>query len=477
MTDPQWKGPIERWTAALGADGVIAGGPELDAANRTTFAHAAEIAAVLRPRTREQVAQCMSIAAETRVPLYPVSRGCNWGYGSRRPVHGHAALLSLERLQAIGNFDAELGLVDIEPGVSFAQLAEFLKDSSWWPPQTGAGTDNSVVGNALERGIGKGPYEDMSRQLCGTEVLLANGSTIRTGSRRASAAGPTLGGLFSQSNLGVIIGATLTLHPRPRHHRLVWGRGRGVETLTRGIDALRPLLQRWTSGREIALLNASRVQAQNWALPDKRYKECVAADVHDAWLLGVTLWSDEMRELDLRIETLWRTLGGLFAERAEARDNDPFTPSWSGLKTAYWAKPTAFPDQPDPDRDRCGVIWIAPVFAMRGAAVASALSQISNIMRSFGFPAGVSLRLDDGRNMKAIIPIVYDRDQAGADDRAKACRAAVHDFLRAAGLLPYRLSVADMGSNPADAGAADLLQAIKTWADPHSVIAPGRYIA
>jgi len=486
--DAQWAAAIGLWTDVLGPVGVEKSAPELASANRATFEHPSKIAVVLRPGTKDHVAACLAIAANTGIPLHPVSRGRNWGYGSRLPVRAQAALLSLDRLNGIRHFDGDLGLVEIEPGVTFDQLARFLEGSIWWPPQTGAGADNSVIGNALERGIGKGPYEEMTQQVCGYEVMLATGGIVRTGlggtphtrsdCRSAAAPGPLLAGLFSQSNLGVVLSMTLMLHPRPRHQRIVWARLKGAAALTQCVDALRPLLQRWPAGREVALLNEARVQAQCWELPDGKYQEFVAADIHDVWTLGVTLWSDEPQELDLKIDALWRATGALTAERGECPPEavDIFAPSADGLRSAYWAKAAPFPADPDPDRDGCGVIWIVPVLPMRGEPVASALSTIGGIMRSFGFPAAVSLRLGDGRTLKAVLAILYDRNVSGADARASVCSTALRTSLLEAGLMPYRLSVSDMGHVPVDPGSALLLRTLKAWADPNGVISPGRYI-
>ena len=68
-----------------------------------------------------------------------------------------------------------------------------------------------IIGNALDRGAGYGPYFDHFGMLCGMEIVLGNGDVIRTGdggldtedpinwhvSRFSS--GPALDGLFAQS--------------------------------------------------------------------------------------------------------------------------------------------------------------------------------------------------------------------------------------------------------------------------------------
>ena len=284
------------------------------ATNRATFEHSSRIVVVLRPTTRGEVSACLAIAAGHGVPLYPVSRGRNWGYGSRLPVKGEAALLSLDALNAISDFDNELGLVTIEPGVTLSALGAFLEKTNWWPPQTGAGIDTSIVGNVLERGIGKGPYEDMSQLMCGCEVMLPNGTIVRTGMSAvpgartdiaaAIAPGPAFGGLFAQSNFGVVLSMTLRLHPRPQHRTIFWATMKGAGALTQCVDRLRPWLQRWPSGREASLLNAARVQSQIYEAANTQFQQFVDADIHDQWMLGVTLWSDDADDIALRVRSL-----------------------------------------------------------------------------------------------------------------------------------------------------------------------------
>ena len=485
--DSRLAGATGKWAEALGSEKVIAGETELAVANRATFDHPSRIAVVLRPTTRGDVSACLAIAAEHGVPLHPVSRGRNWGYGSRLPVKGEAALLSLDALNTISDFDNELGLVTVEPGVTLSQLGAFLEKTGWWPPQTGAGIDTSIVGNVLERGIGKGPYEDMSQLMCGCEVMLPNGTVVRTGmaavpgarpdTAAATAPGPAFGGLFAQSNFGVILSMTLRLHPRPQHRTIFWATMKGVGALTQCVDRLRPWLQRWPSGREASLLNGARVQSQTYEMPDTRYQQFVGADIHDQWVLGVTLWSDDADDIALRIRSLRAALGTLPVESGEMPEDalKSSAVTHDGLRTAYWAKGVAMPPDPDPDRDGCGVIWVVPIIPMRGAQVAAALAGLGAIMRTFGFPPGVSLRLGDGKTIKAVIPLLYDRNVPGADTRATDCAVTMRTFLLDQGLVPYRLSIADMGHVPADSGSAQLSQAIKAWADPHGIISPGRY--
>ena len=88
---------VERWRSALGQDFVITEPPVLQRAGTTTFRTDQKIPVILRPANREEVQECMRIANRYSVPVYPVSSGLNWGYGSRVPAAGgqDCALLEL----------------------------------------------------------------------------------------------------------------------------------------------------------------------------------------------------------------------------------------------------------------------------------------------------------------------------------------------------------------------------------------------
>ena len=179
----------------------------LESAATATFATGTRVFAIVRPGTRAEVQECVRVANRLQVPIYTASSGKNWGYGSRAPVKD-AALLDLARLDAIVDFDEDLGFVTVEPGVTQRQLFAYLKErkSKLWMDATGASPDCSIVGNTLERGFGHTPMGDHCGSACGLEVVLPTGECIQTGfsrfrgkdrSGRPSGLGPP-DGLFSR---------------------------------------------------------------------------------------------------------------------------------------------------------------------------------------------------------------------------------------------------------------------------------------
>lgn len=195
------------------------------------------------------------------------------------------------------------------------------------------------------------------------------------------------------------------------------------------------------------------------------------------WYGRLTLWAESPGELSLRRQRITEALGPLvFMEGEPGQGFDPDDLP-GGVHSTYWRKRVPVPDDPDPDRDRCGVLWLAPVLPMAGAPAAAALDELEQTMLTHGFEPFVSLRMVGGRAIQAIINLAYDRDEPGADERALQCHGALRSVLGRRGLVPYRFSLPDMEAPPVACDATTaLLQALKRTLDPHGILAPGRYI-
>lgn len=480
---------LAAWRSVLGQARVVDGGPRLDALRQATFPTNRRCAALLEPADRDEVAACLRIATRCGIPLHPLSAGRNWGYGSATPARDGAVVLSLARLDRILDHDEALATVTLEPGVTFGALAGFLRErgSALLPALSGASPRASVVGNVLQRGIGKGPYEDMAAHACSLEVLLASGEIVHTGwaahpGARATvgppqAPGPSLQGLFAQGGPGVVTRLTLCLHPAPAlRQRLFCGLAEGA--LAPFLDRLRPLLLRGDPLLQAECVNAYRVLAMRGprpvplppgqALPPEATLAALGPGGHP-WYGCVTVWAEEAEELAWRRRRL---------EAALAAPGwwEPPTPgpeaalSEAGTRSTYWRKPFPAPAaDPDPDRDGCGVIWLAPVLPMRGGEVATALAEVRARVLAHGLEPSVSLRPVGGRALTALIGLVYDREEPGADERAVNCHAALRQWLDARGLHPYRLGLLD---HPPERTAADeaLRARLQRLLDPAGIL-------
>ena len=146
------------------------------------------------------------------------------GYGTAAPRLPGSVVLDLGRMRRILEVNADLGYCVIEPGVGFFDLYEHLQANDIPLMMSVPGNAwGSVIGNALERGIGYTPMGNNTRNLCGLEVVLPDGDLVRTGMGAMAgnhawhcfpySFGPGLDQLFCQSNLGIVTKAGLWLMP------------------------------------------------------------------------------------------------------------------------------------------------------------------------------------------------------------------------------------------------------------------------
>jgi 4-cresol dehydrogenase (hydroxylating) len=114
---------------------------------------------------------------------------------------------------------------------------------------------------------------------------------------------------------------------------------------------------------------------------------------------------------------------------------------------------------------------------MLGLVTAQIIEQIEKMMFESGFEPLISLRLIGGRSIQVVVGLCYDRDDAGMDERASHCNAALRASLSHQGIYPYRLGLQDMDSLPMrDEKSEQVLRSLKALLDPRGILAPGRYI-
>jgi 4-cresol dehydrogenase (hydroxylating) len=521
---------VREWRAIVGDAHVVDDDVLLQGVETATFATSVRVPLVVRPADRAQVQDCLRVAHRHQVPIYPISTGNNWGYGSSVPATDGNVVLDLRRLNNIVDFNETLGHVTIEPGVTQQQLFDFLQDrqSRLWMDATGAGPDCSVIGNTLERGFGHTPYGDHFAHVCAFEVVLADGTVFSTGLAgfdHATAGpiyrwgvGPVLDGLFTQSNLGVVTRMTVWLMPAPERFEAFFFRCDPQHSLAAVVDALRPLRLDGTLRSAVHIGNDYKVLSGLSQYPWEMAGGATPLQPHIVAALRTRLrigvWNGSgalygtpaqvaearrlvRRQLRGKVSHLQflndRTLA--FAQRF-ARPYSALTgwdlrtaltllrpvygllrgvPTADTLASTYWRKTTPPPSDMDPDRDGCGLIWCAPVAPLDGQHAEHMATLGIEILLRHGFEPQLSLTLLTERALTCVVSISYDRDVDGEDARATACYRELRDTLDARGYYSYRLGI-QAGTHPPRGGAYDaVLTALKQALDPRGILAPGRY--
>lgn len=247
---------VSRLTDLLGSDAVITDESALrEYRDPYSYREASDFdaAAVLAPTTTEQVQGIVQLANEYKVPLWTIGQGRNNTYGGPAPRVKGSLILSLRNMNKVLEIDEELAYAVVEPGVRWFDLYDALQaqGGNLWSsiPDLGWG---SVLGNSLDYGIGYSPNGDHASNLCGMEIVLANGEVLRTGlggvpgnntwHTYPHAYGPAVEGLFKQSNYGIVTKVGVWLMPRPERYTAGWVRFEGFEPLGPVVDTLRGLM-------------------------------------------------------------------------------------------------------------------------------------------------------------------------------------------------------------------------------------------
>jgi 4-cresol dehydrogenase (hydroxylating) len=501
---PDLPAAIEAWRQVIGHGNVIDDIASLNNVATTTFATREMPLAIVAPADGRAVAECVRIAGRCGLSLYPVSGGKNWGLGGRVPSGGPAVLLDLSRMNRILGYDATLGTLTLEPGVTFRQVYDFLQAqcSPFWLAPIGGSDQASVIGNALERGEGPGPLGERSNALAGLQVVMADGDTVDTGFSRFEGArtaaisrhgvGPSLDGLFAQSNLGIVTRMSVWLAKQPKHQTRFTCRFAGPAALARGLDALRELHQQrvltdcgftvWNVYKYLALQGGypwTALQGET-PLPLPTGSEAqpfyCTGHLHAASDAVGDAFREEMTvQLAPHCDSLRFELIDAAARAADPTLDCGF-PNPTNLRTAYWRK-RGVAAGANPESDGCGVIWLCPALPFEGDTAALVMREMTAIGLAHGLEAHIGMSAMSPRLMHTYVSLMYDRALPGEDERAMACHDAMLAWLLEQGLPPYRLGIHSMPMlHQRDGPFERLLRRVRRQLDPQGTIAPGRYV-
>ena len=240
--------------AVLGADSIHTSDVQLDAYTADTYWPAISARAngtplgrpdvVARPRTEDDVAAALRVAAAYNVPVVA------WGGGSGTqggavPVHG-GLVIDLRALDQIIEIDECSMCVTAQAGVNGAELERALNARGLMLPHYPASSEWATVGGyvaARGSGVLSSRYGKIEDLLVALRVVTPTGDVIDTVPVPRHAVGPELTQLFvgSEGTLGVITRVTVKLIKLPAHRRF---EAVSLPTLEGGVAALRTVMQR-----------------------------------------------------------------------------------------------------------------------------------------------------------------------------------------------------------------------------------------
>ncbi|MFO1491876.1 MAG: FAD-binding oxidoreductase [Kiritimatiellia bacterium] len=513
---------LDAWSAALGPSAV-----SIPASPRTAAdGSQRRIPAVLSPSTTADVREVVRIAARFRTPVHPVSRGRNWGMGSALPPRDDTVVVDLARLDRIREINAGGLHAVLEPGVTQGALHRQLRGTGLVFNVTGSSADSSILGNALERGVGY--FASRADSLTALEVVTGTGEILRTGFGAIEGArtahlyrhgiGPSLDGLFAQSGFGIVTAAGFGL-------MRAWERPAAFTLRLRDEARLADLVDRFASLREdgvirsvVHLADAVRgritlaplLAAQ---LPDHEQDRVDSllhhfgydgwgavsgmggpADVSRACARVLARRLSEFGRFQVFTPRTFRVAGRILSALGRAglaRRHHCLLQAVRPLAGLAWGEPTdetlggVFWPVPgeqarwrgkDPDSSTAGLMYILPILPARGRVAVPAANHARAFLRSRGFEAAITLNLLDERSLEAVISIDFSRAEPGRAETARQAMNELEEWFLRAGFPPYRLGI-DSASPLASVSPETrrVLAGLKNTFDPAGIISPGRY--
>jgi glycolate oxidase len=470
----------QRLEHLLGQDKVIAD-PATLATYDDDFSEIEPVlpALVVLPTSLEEVQAIVRVAAETRTPITPRVAGTNVG-GLAVPTP-RSIVVDFRRMNRVVQLFAEDRVVVIEPGVTQEQLKNYL-DVQSVPLTFGFSLGpkrSSVLANCCLDGLHNRSlkYGSMGQSVSGFEVVLADGSLVRTGAWALSDVPfarsplPDLSGLFVgwQGTTGLVTRVGFHLaHKHPLTARLFV-----LAYSTRGtFEAMRRLSRlefcddigglSWPTGK--MMLGVQRPHP----VPD---------DGEPQFFLYIDLTAETPEQLVLKRQMLSDVLAGLRAEGEQYEE--PLDIETLVTLNPAMDKFSSFPTDLDflTDHPGGGLTWVGtygPLSRFDEAAHAGV-----EIMVKHGVaPAIVSRSMKEGHY--GVLRFLCTFDRKNAQEVALVKRVNL-DLLRAMtdrGFIMYKTpSWALRELLPKiDPGFLSLMRKVKDLLDPQGIFNPGKLL-
>jgi len=218
-------------------------------------------ALVCRPTSTEEVAAVVALCNDARVPV-TAAGGRSGVCGASVPAFG-GVVLDLTALAGIVAVDEVSGVVEVLPGTFGPDLERELTEqyglSVGHFPQS---FDIATVGGWVAcRGAGQYStrYGKIEHMVAGLEVVLADGTVVRTGGAPASASGPDLDQVFlgSEGTLGIITRVWLRTHPIPAYQQMC---AYALRSFEEGLETCRRIIRRGATPAVLRLYDAAESQ-------------------------------------------------------------------------------------------------------------------------------------------------------------------------------------------------------------------------
>ena len=452
----------------------------------------------LMPTTVEEIQAILKVCNKYKVPVWTISTGHNFGYGSASPATRGQMVLDLGRMNKIIEVDPVLCTALVEPGVTYKQLQDYINEKGYklWVDPPSPSAIVSPMGNILERGAGYTAYGDHFMMQCGMEVVLADGEVLRTamGGVQNSTSwqcfkwgyGPYLDGIFTQSNFGVVTKVGFWLMPEPPIYKPFAVRFKNISDIHNIVELMRHLRMGGlvpgggiiqSALYEVAMVNHRQdIYNGPGSIPDEVVEREAAKLGLGMWNVYAALYGGVQEQIDVNwkiVTQAFESIGGVIQ-----------TPESPDMNMTLFRRPIAMMSGQMSLEEfgmynyrgaGGGSMWFAPVAPARGDETAKQTAMAREIMGKYGFDY-VCGYVVGVRELHHIIDLLYDRSSAEETKAAHDCfKELVAEFAKA-GYGTYRTGTVYMDQVAEVFGPAQrsINRKIKRALDPNGILAPGK---
>lgn len=499
VSEASFQAALTKLRSLLGADKVLTSDEQLAPYCKVMMSAPDEEhqpgAAVLAT-TVEEVQGIMKICNEFKTPMWPISTGRNFGYGTAAPGTRGQIVLDLKHMNKIIEVDKDLCTALVEPGVTYQQLWNYLKENDipLWLSCPAPSAIAGPVGNTLDRGVGYTPYGEHFMMQCGMEVVLADGQVLRTGMGGVENSntwqvfkwgyGPSLDGIFTQSNYGVVTKMGMWLMPEPPAYKPFGIRYESVEDIDLIVETLRPLRiagiipnafvianVMWEAA---AIIPRSKYYDGDGVTPASALKEIQEKEGVGAWNVYAALYGTQ-EQIDVNwniIKAAVEKSGkGTFITEEEAGNTEPFKYRAQLMRGDMTLQEFGLYRW----RGGGGSMWFAPVSQAKGSETKAQMELAESILNEYGLDY-VGEFIVGMRDMHHVVDVLFDRSNPEETKRAHECFGKLLSEFGKRGYAVYRVNTGFMDEAAELYGPVkrNVDQRLKRALDPNGIIAPGK---
>jgi 4-cresol dehydrogenase (hydroxylating) len=407
-------------------------------------------------------------------------------------------VLDLRRMNRVLEVNTELGYAVVEPGVGYVDFYNYMQKHKlpYWIDCAANGM-GGVMGNTLDHGVGYTAYGDHLLMQCGMEVVMSDGSLMRTGMGALPNStcfplykygyGPYIDGLFTQSNFGVVTKIGLWLMPEPPAFKPFKVQFESEDDLYQATELMLPLkINMIIPNAAITthlLWEASLFTTkQEWSSGPGALSQSTLRRIAEKFDIGMWNFYAALYGMPEVVEENWKLVEATFQKikgakiiLAEDRKGDPSfdyrarlmrgEPNLTEFSLLNWV-------------GGGGHINFSPISPASGDDAMKQFHMIRQVCEKYGFDY-IGEFVIGWREQHHILMLMFNRYDPDESKRAHDCFAQLIDDAAAQGYGEYRTNLHFMDAiaetyNANDGALLKMHRRVKRALDPAGILAPGK---